>query len=54
MDNNTSTALTDVWEAKEKLFQEIKNIPVGKRVEYLQEKAKATMEKYFKKKAEKQ
>ena len=50
MENKESKALLEIWEAKEKLYEELKNIPVGKRVELLQEKAKRAMEKFFKNK----
>lgn len=45
-----SEAQLEVWEAKEKLFVELKSIPVGKRVEYLQDKAKDAVAKFFKNK----
>ncbi|MFH1004841.1 MAG: hypothetical protein V1781_05035 [Bacteroidota bacterium] len=45
-----SEAQLEVWEAKEKLYEELKNIPAGKRVDYLQKKAKNAMEKFFKNK----
>jgi hypothetical protein len=43
-------AQLEIWEAKEKLFQELTAIPVGKRVEYLQNKAKDAVLKFFKNK----
>ena len=50
MENKESKSQLEIWEAKEKLYQELKNVPVGKRVELLQEKAKTAMEKFFKNK----
>ena len=50
METKESKAQLEIWEAKEKLYEELKNVPVGKRVEFLQEKAKTAMEKFFKNK----
>jgi hypothetical protein len=50
MEIRESKSANEIWEAKEKLYEELKNVPVGKRVEFLQEKAKAAMDKFFKNK----
>jgi len=50
MKTKISEAQTEIWEAKEKLYEELKNIPAGKRVDYLQKKAKRALEKFFKNK----
>lgn len=45
-----SEAQLEIWEAKEKLFKELKIIPEGNRIEYLQNKAKDAIRKFFKNK----
>jgi hypothetical protein len=50
METKISKAQTEVWEAKERLYEELKNIPSSERILYLQNKVKDTVEKYFKKK----
>jgi alkylated DNA nucleotide flippase Atl1 len=37
-----------VWEAKEKLYEVLKNIPEGKKPEFLNQMATDVIEKYFK------
>ncbi|MCX6160217.1 MAG: hypothetical protein NTV87_02610 [Ignavibacteriae bacterium] len=40
MNNYTSKSQIEVWEWKESLYEEIKNVPVNKRLEYLSNKSK--------------
>jgi len=48
METKISEAQIEVWEAKDKLFEELKNIPEGKKIEFLNQMAKDVIEKYFK------
>ena len=48
METKISEAQIEVWEAKEKLFEALKNIPEGKKIEFLNQMAKDVIEKYFK------
>ncbi len=50
MEHKTSKAQIEVWEWKELLYEELKNIPEGKRIEYIQNKVKNTIENFLKKK----
>lgn len=50
METKVSKAQLEVWEAKDKLYEELKHIPIGKRIEYIQSKVKDTINKYFKNK----
>ena len=52
MEIKESKSQLEIWDAKERLYEELKNVPVGKRVDFLQEKAKTAMEKFFKNKKE--
>jgi vacuolar-type H+-ATPase subunit E/Vma4 len=47
METKISEAQIEVWEAKEKLYEALKNIPEGKKLEFLNEMAKDVIEKYF-------
>ena len=53
METKVSKAQLEVWEAKDKLYEELKYIPIGKRIEYIQSKVKNTINKYFKNKISK-
>lgn len=48
METKISEAQIEVWEAKEKLYEALKNIPEGKKLEFLNQMAKDVIEKYFK------
>ena len=48
METKISDAQIEVWEAKEKLYEALKNIPEGKKLEFLNQMAKDVIEKYFK------
>ena len=48
MESKTSKSQEEIWDAKEQLFEEVKNLTNEKKVEYLHEKAKLVIEKYFK------
>lgn len=48
MKTKISKAQLEVWEAKDNLYEELKNIPYAKRIEYLQDKAKKSLAKFFK------
>jgi vacuolar-type H+-ATPase subunit E/Vma4 len=48
METKISDAQIEVWEAKEKLYEALKNIPEGKKLEFLNHMAQNTIEKYFK------
>jgi len=48
METKISEAQFEVWEAKEKLYEALKNIPEGKKLEFLNQMAKDVLEKYFK------
>ncbi|HLG34278.1 MAG TPA: hypothetical protein VI757_05305 [Bacteroidia bacterium] len=50
METKVSKAQLEVWEWKEKLYEELKNIPESKRIGYLIDKVKNTVEKLRKKK----
>lgn len=43
MQAKISKAQTEVWEWKEKLYEELKNIPSSERIGYLMKKAHATV-----------
>ena len=45
METKTSKAQLEVWEWKEKLYEEIKNIPSTERINYLLNKVKDTVAK---------
>ena len=47
MESKISDAQKEVWEWKEHLYEDLKNIPEGKRIEYLQNKVKNTIEKFL-------
>ena len=47
METKISDAQIEVWEAKEKLYEALKNIPEGKKLEFLNQMAKDVIEKYF-------
>lgn len=40
----------EVWDAKEQLFDETKDLSMDKKLDYLHDKAKSIIEKYFKNK----
>lgn len=44
---NISKAQKEVWEWKDKLYEELKNIPESERIVYLQKKAKEAVEKLY-------
>ena len=48
METKISKAQIEVWEAKEKLYEALKNIPDGKKLEFLNNIAMDVIEKYFK------
>lgn len=48
METKISDAQIEVWEAKEKLYEALKNIPEGKKLEFLNQMAQNVIEKYFK------
>ena len=48
METKISTAQLEVWEWKDRLYEEIKNLNDDKKLEYIQNKVKDTIEKYFK------
>jgi hypothetical protein len=48
MKTKISDAQIEVWEAKEKLYEALKNIPEGKKLEFLNQMAQNVIEKYFK------
>lgn len=43
--NNISKAQIEVWEWKESLYEELKNIPENKRLDYIHRKTKHTVDK---------
>jgi hypothetical protein len=43
MQAKVSKAQTEVWEWKEKLYEEIKNVPSSERISYLIKKAHSTV-----------
>jgi hypothetical protein len=48
METKISEAQLEVWEAKEKLYETLKDVPEGKRIELLNQLAEDVIEKYFK------
>ena len=48
METKTSKSQEEIWEAKELLYEEIKDFPNEKKMDFLHEKAKLILEKYFK------
>jgi hypothetical protein len=48
METKISDAQIEVWEAKEKLYEALKDIPEGKKLEFLNQMAQNVIEKYFK------
>ncbi|MEI8006967.1 MAG: hypothetical protein WCI48_12235 [Bacteroidota bacterium] len=42
---NISKSQIEVWEWKESLFEDLKNIPIDKRLKFIKEKVKDTIEK---------
>ncbi|MCU0445316.1 MAG: hypothetical protein MUE85_10395 [Microscillaceae bacterium] len=53
MKNKESKAQLEVWEWKEKAYEQVKHLPVGKRITFILEQTKATVEQIKQKKAEK-
>lgn len=47
MNNKVSKSQIEVWEWKENLYEEIKNIPKGKKLDYLNKKHKESIESFF-------
>jgi len=47
MNNKTSKSQIEVWEWKESLYDEIREIPKGKKLEYLNNKHKKSIEELF-------
>jgi len=47
MEHKVSKAQLEVWEWKEKAYEEIKDLPLGERINYIQKKGQALMDKYF-------
>ena len=45
METKVSKSQIEVWEWKEYLFEELKNIPKDKRLKFIKEKVKKTIEK---------
>jgi len=45
MESDVSKSQKEVWEWKESLFEELKNIPKDERLKFIREKAKKAMEK---------
>ena len=45
MEAKTSKAMLEVWEAKNRLYEELKNIPIKDRSKYIDEKTKAAIAK---------
>ena len=48
METKISEAQIEVWEAKEKLYEALKDIPEGKKLEFLNQMAQDVIEKNFK------
>ena len=48
METKTSKSQEEIWEAKELLYEEIKDFPNEKKMIFLHEKAQIIIEKYFK------
>ena len=44
MESKVSKAQEEVWEWKESLFEELKNIPKEKRLDFIRKKVKKTIE----------
>lgn len=44
-DNQVSKAQKDVWEWKEKLYEQIKDLPKGEQLKFIISRAKETVEK---------
>ena len=51
MEAKTSKAMLEVWESKNRLYEELKNIPVKERSKYIREKTKSTLDKLRKAKS---
>jgi hypothetical protein len=48
METKISEAQIEVWKAKEKLYEAIKDIPFGKRIDFLNKITRDIIEKQFK------
>lgn len=47
MELKISKAQLEVWQWKEKAYEEIKDLPLEERIPYIQKKAKAVLDEYF-------
>jgi len=52
MEAKVSKSQLEVWEWKERLYSEIKDLPKGERLNYIREKVKATVDRIREKKKE--
>ena len=50
MKHKISKAQLEVWEWKEKSYEEIKGLPAEERIAYIQKKAQAVLDEYFSRK----
>ncbi|MDQ3847235.1 MAG: hypothetical protein M3342_24950 [Bacteroidota bacterium] len=53
MKNDVSKAQREVWEWKEKAYEQIKNLPAGEQIKFIQEQTKHLVERIKRKRREK-